>query len=176
MVNKISYVEIGYTKKVHGLGGELKAFINERYLEDFVSAKCLFIELNSSYVPYFPDKIRLGNEILIKFEEVNEVGTARLLQSKKIYLDEKHILKPNERKIEIKSQEYLDMEGFEMQSVNGQRIGEVIEIIDMPSQKMAVVKVGELEKIIPLNEHFVKSLDRAGRLLIMDLPEGLLEL
>ncbi len=176
MVNKIEYVEIGYTKKVHGLIGELKAFINERYLEDFVSAKCLFIELNGNNVPYFPENIRLGNEIIIKLEDVNEVGTARLLQSKKIYLDQKHILKPSERKIEVKGQEYIDIEGFEMLSVDGTKIGEVIETIDMPAQKMAIVKIGEEEKIIPLNQYFVKELNRHTRQIIMDLPEGLLEL
>ena len=176
MVNKIEHVEIGYTKKVHGLNGELKVFINDRYLEDFVLSKCIFIELNGSPVPYFPDNIRLGNEILIKLEDVTDVGTARILQSKKIYLDATALLKPNERKIKIKGEEYLDLEGYIMQSVEGKMLGEVIEIIDMPSQKMAVVKIEEEDKMVPINEYFVKEINRDKCLIIVDLPEGLLDL
>ena len=176
MVNKIEYIEIGYTKKVHGLIGELKAFINERYLEDFVSAKTIFIELNGNKVPYFIENIRLGNEIIIKLEDVKEVSSARLLQSKKIYLDQKHILKPEQRKIELKGQEYMDLEGYEMISVDAHIIGEVLETIDMPGQKMAVVKIGEEEKMIPLNQYFVKLIDKDKKQITVDLPQGLLDL
>lgn len=176
MVNKIEHLEIGYTKKVHGLNGELKVFINDRYLEDFVLSKCIFIELNGSPVPYFPENIRLGNEILIKLEDVTDVGTARILQSKKVYLDSNALLKPNERKIQIKGEKYLDLEGYKMQTVEGYLLGEVIELIDMPSQKMAVVNIEGEDKMIPLNEYFVKEISREKCLIIVDLPEGLLDL
>lgn len=176
MVKKEDLIEIGYTKKIHGLKGELKASVTDRYLEDFVSSKMLFLQVNSSFIPYAIDNIRMGNEIILKLDEVDDVNAARLIQSKKILIKLKDIIPPEKRKIKIKDEEYLDIEGYKMKSVNQDLIGTIIEVVSTPSQKMAVVKTEFEEKLIPLNPHFVKEINRTSKVLIVDLPEGMLDL
>ena len=176
MVKQEDLTEIGYTKKIHGLKGELKAMVHERYLEDFVSAKLIFLQLNSSLVPYFIENVRIGNEIILKLEDVSDVGSAKVIQSKKIFHETVKILPPEKRKIAIKGEEYLDIEGFEMKTIEGELIGTIIEKIKYPSQEMAVVVNGKVEKLVPLIASFIKEIDRQNKLIIVDLPEGLLDL
>ncbi|MBL7832287.1 MAG: hypothetical protein JNK41_14765, partial [Saprospiraceae bacterium] len=52
----------------------------------------------------------------------------------------------------------------------------VKEILHMPGQFMANVTTKSGDKFIPLNEHFVVKLNRPSREIIVDLPEGLLDL
>jgi 16S rRNA processing protein RimM len=46
----------------------------------------------------------------------------------------------------------------------------------MPHQEMAVVNHHNKEVLIPLNEELIINIDTTKRLIIMNLPEGLVQL
>jgi 16S rRNA processing protein RimM len=46
----------------------------------------------------------------------------------------------------------------------------------MPQQEMAFVIHNGREVLIPLNESLIVSVDRENKTLLMDLPEGLLDM
>ena len=55
-------------------------------------------------------------------------------------------------------------------------IGVVEEIVEYPQGEMAVLTYKNKDTIVPLNDVFVKKLDNEKRQIIMELPEGILDL
>jgi 16S rRNA processing protein RimM len=54
--------------------------------------------------------------------------------------------------------------------------GVITEVVEMPQQEMAFVLHHGREVLIPLNESLIISIDRENKTLLMDLPEGLLDM
>lgn len=59
---------------------------------------------------------------------------------------------------------------------NAGEIGHITEVLEMPQQEMAAVQYQGREVLIPLNEQFIIEVDHATQKVLMDLPEGLLNL
>jgi ribosomal 30S subunit maturation factor RimM len=54
MKSQQEYIAIGRVRKAHGITGEVKVSIEDRYLEDFLKNERIFIEeMKSSRMPYF---------------------------------------------------------------------------------------------------------------------------
>ena len=81
-----------------------------------------------------------------------------------------------------------DTESFTVSKENDQWIGfniidssnhksfEILRIEEFPQQLMAVVKKNDMEVYIPLNNEFISEIDDENETILMDLPEGLLDL
>jgi 16S rRNA processing protein RimM len=170
------YINIGYTRKAHGLEGELKCSIEERYEEDFLSNERIFIDVKGSKVPYFIANIRGKGEIILQLEEVNNRDQAILLQSKGIFLREQDLIPDDERELEVieETLQYARVAGYLLKDQTLGDIAVINEVLDMPQQEMAFLSYQNREILIPLNEHLIVSIDDANKIVLMDLPEGLI--
>jgi ribosomal 30S subunit maturation factor RimM len=97
------YVTIGHTKKAHGITGEIKMHIEDRYAEDFLKNERIFIDVKGTKVPYFIANVRGTNEFIVQLEEVDAREVAQALQSREICLREKDLIPDDEREIECSS-------------------------------------------------------------------------
>ncbi|MBC7775307.1 MAG: 16S rRNA processing protein RimM [Phycisphaerae bacterium] len=172
------YVTIGRTRKAHSLTGELKVFIEERYLEDFMKNERIFLEIKGVKIPYFIANVRGAGEMIVKLEEVDNRDTATLLQSRDVLLRQQDILPDHAREYEVEDDdalEYDHLTGFMLVDETMGEIGLIDEVLEMPQQEMAFLKYKGREVLIPLNEHFIRSIDEQNRRVLVDLPEGLLD-
>lgn len=172
------YINIGYTKKTHGIGGELKLVIEERFLEDFLKNERIFLDVKGAKVPYFVGNVRGKGEMILKLEEVDNREAAFSLQSREVFLREQDLIPEHQRELEIEEEETLEYEhltGFLLVDKTAGTIGPIEEVLDMPQQEMAFLKHKGREVLIPLNEQFITSIDEKGKKVFVDLPEGLLE-
>jgi 16S rRNA processing protein RimM len=171
------YIEIGYTKKCHGVKGELKIQVEDNYLEDFLKAKVVFIEIKGRHVPHFIENVRSGNDLLLKLEEVDSKNVAHELTSKTMFLQPKQVLKKEEREFEVESnlefEKYVDYTIWDMEQGE---IGKIKEVVEFPQQEMAIIFQNEKEILIPLNESLIEKIEDKKQCIYMNLPEGLLEL
>jgi 16S rRNA processing protein RimM len=55
-------------------------------------------------------------------------------------------------------------------------IGQIKELLDMPQQEISVVAYQGREVLVPLNAQFVVNVDDAARQVLVNMPEGLLDL
>ncbi len=170
-----SYIHIGKMLKAHGLDGELKADIQNEYLEDFLKASVIFIEQQGQPVPYFVEEVR-GGQLLVKLEGVVSRTQAQALAKKKVSLREDDILTEDEREMEVEQLEYEECKGFMIVDVSEGELGLIQDILDYPQQEMAVIEKGGKEILIPLIDAFVKEVNKEGKKIIIELPEGLLNL
>lgn len=173
-----NYVAIGYTKKAHGLSGELKVSIEAAYLEDFLKNERVFIAVKGTKIPYFIAQMRGKGELIVQFEELHDRDAAIMLQSKEIFLREEDLLADHERELEMEDDglKYEHLTGYTIWEQTQGEIGVIGEVLDMPQQEMAFVRYKGREILIPLNENFITGIDDKVRMVRMSLPEGLLDM
>lgn len=167
-------VAIGYTKKPHGLKGELKVQIEELYLDDFLEAETIFLDLRGKKLPFFIESVREGNEILLKLEDVDSKEAADGLSSKEVFLRESDIIPLDER--EMEPDDFTQFMGYQIKDTELGLIGEIEDVIEYPQQMMAALTYQDREILIPMNAAFIKEIQKENKIIIMELPEGLLEL
>lgn len=169
------YIAIGRVSKTHGVDGALKLKIKDRYWDDFVEAEVLFVEMTGKLVPYFIEEFRGGQDPIVKFEDLDQREAAQALGGKEIFMRESDLLPTEENKAK-EIEQYERFEGYQVQDKELGALGKIEEIIESPGQHLAILQYQGREVTIPLNPVFIQSVDHAEKKLIMDLPEGLLEL
>ncbi len=173
-----NYIIIGRTRKAHGLTGELKISIEDRFVEDFMKNERIFIEVKSAKIPYFIDHVRGGGELILKLEEVDDRDAAIALQARDILLREQDILPDHLREFEPEEEEEMQygyLEGYQLLDQTIGEIGMIKEVLEMPQQEMAFLDYQGRELLIPLNEQLILKIDEVQKQILMDLPEGLLD-
>lgn len=170
------YVNIGFIKKTHGIGGELKLVVEERFLEDFLNNERVFLDVKGSKVPYFVTYVRGKGEMILKLEDVDSREAAYLLQSREVFLREQDVRPRSLDPEEEEALEYEHIEGFLLVDKTAGEVGIIDEVLDMPQQEMAFLKYKGRELLVPLNEQFIISIDEKAKKIFTDLPEGLLEM
>jgi 16S rRNA processing protein RimM len=169
-------VKIGFTKKPHGLKGEIKLQLDDQYLEDLMETEVILLTIKGMPTPFFIEDVRVGNAIIAKFEDVDSVEAANEIASKEMFLRETDVLADEERTYEVElGMEYQDCVGYKI--MDGDiLVGEIEEVVEFPQQEMAILTREGKDILIPLNVAFVLRRDDAAKMIFMELPKGLLDL
>lgn len=170
----MEFTQIGFTKKTHGVAGEIKIAIEEVYEDLFLEADRVFLEIKGAKMPFFIENIRGGGELIVHFEDVKNKEEAWLLQSKGVFLPTAEI--PASLEAPDDGLEYGDLGGYTMIDKEVGEVGVIEEILDMPQQEMALIRYKKREVLIPLNEELILDIDEKKKQVMVDLPEGLLDL
>ncbi len=162
---------LGTVTKTRGLKGELQVFIAFDEVEK-LKFDSLFIELSGKLVPYFITLFKLPqkNVAYLQLEDVDTIEKAAVLVKKEVFLPNK--LKPKKKKSDFGLKDLLN---FIAVDVNEGELGEIIEIHEYPQQFIATVSYKNQEVLFPLNESIIKSIDVVKGVVLVDLPEGLLD-
>lgn len=169
------FLEIGKINKPHGLQGELKAQVEDKFLADISEAEAFFIELKGTYTPYFIEYIRGKGRLLLKLEDVDNKESAAFLTNKKLYLRREDI-QLTDAEIDDRGLEYQFIEGFVLFDEQVGRLGIIESVEEFPQQEMAIVLFQEKQCLIPLNALWIVQIDEASKEITMNLPEGLIDI
>ncbi len=167
-------VSIGRTKKPHGLKGELKFFVEDHFVDDLMEAEILIIDVKGKKTPFIIENVRVGNNIIVKLEDVDTPESAIALATKEIFLREKDIHYADQNK-EDAQLPYSDCIGFTVYD-DKTEIGIITDLIEYPQQYMAAVHYKNRDVLIPLNPAFIKKIEVKNKKIFTELPEGLLDL
>lgn len=168
-----NYIHIGFTGKMHGLDGRLKLSSKEAYQEDFANLEVLFIEEKAGAIPYFIENINFKSvPPLIKFEDINTREQAAKLSNKKIFARSTDLPESEEKS----NLQYHTLIGYTLIDEHLGELGKIEDIQKFPQQEIAFFQHKNKEKLIPLNDLLIVRVDEKQQQLIVDLPEGLLEI
>lgn len=168
-------VSVGYTKKPHGVKGELKVLIEEEFLDDFLEAKVIFLEIKGKKVPYFIAEAREGNDLIMKFEDIDHREAALDISGKEIFLREED-LQTAEQESDDALADFRQLIGFQIEDIEWGSIAEIEDVIEYPQQILAVISYKTREMLIPLHPTFIRDILPDQKIIKMELPEGILEL
>lgn len=169
----MDYIRIGKIVGTHGLDGNITIAHNLDKNPKLKKLKHFFIEIKrESYIPYFVEQIHIDNhqEIFVKLEEVDSIEDAKALNGKNVYLDAKQYEQLNPAK------EQINFEGFLVFDINAGKLATIDGLFETPGQLLATLQMEGKEVIIPLNDSTIKDVDIQKRSLIVELPDGLLDI
>lgn len=167
-----NYISIGKLVATHGVKGTLilKHHLGKKSV--LKGLKTLFIEeLPGSFLPYFPTDIKAKSEteILLEIDGVQTKEKAATLMNKQVWLTEDEFAKHADTSAPISLLGYLVFDGKKS-------LGEVLEVIEQPHQVMCRISFeGNDEILIPINENSLVRVDKRGKKLYLDLPDGLID-
>ena len=162
-------VQIGQIKKPFGVKGDLRIRLEEAFEESFAQATVLFVKEKGNPVPYFIESVTDNKSWLLKLEDIDSPEQAKALSNQEIFLraaDVQHV----EAKLDA------TLEGFFLEDVEIGKIGTILEIVEYPQQLIAIVGYNNKEVLIPLTEKLLVEIRPDEQVLLMELPEGLLDL
>lgn len=166
------YFKIGKLAASFGLKGELILQHSLGKKTAFKGLDSIFIEdKKDSFLPYFIEssKIKSDDEVYIKLEGIDTMEVARKLTPKEIWLTEDDF-----KKFASKSSA-ISMLGFSIIN-EGEDLGEILEVIEMPHQILCSILIDGKEALIPIHEESLEKVDAKNKKVHVILPDGLLEI
>jgi len=131
------------------------------------------VEFNKNLVPFFIENSALNkNDFLrVQFEDVDSEAEADTLIGCDIYLPLSML-----PKLEGNKFYFHEVIGFEIEDKRVGVFGKIVSINGTTAQPLFEVENGEVEILIPMIDEFLVKIDRENKKVIMDLPEGLIEM
>lgn len=167
-----NYCSIGKFVASFGVNGEL---VLKHHLGKKTSLKgleTLFIEKQKDeLLPYFiaSVKIKTADEIYVKIEGINSREAARTLVQKQVWLPDEDFQKYAGKSAPI------SLLGFHIIS-EGADLGEILEVIEQPHQLLCRISLDGKEALIPVHQDTLVKMDKKNRKVVLNLPEGLLDI
>lgn len=165
----LELIKIGRTLKSHGKSGQIRASIDDDFLEDVENARAFFIEIYGSKVPFLLEQIEIKNHLLVKFEEVDSPEEAARLSSKQIYLSSTEVQHKSVAESPSLNQ-LIDYKVFDQELTFK---GTVVEVQENEFQSLLLLKNENKTFWIPLHQDFVIKIDDELQQMELRLPEGL---
>ena len=164
---------LGKIVKKYSFKGELLAKLDTDEPAIYENLDAIFIDLNSTLVPFFVEKSQLhkSNLLRLKFDDINNEEDAEALLKSDLYLPLD--LLP---KLEGDKFYFHEIINFELVDENFGYVGIIRGVNDSTAQALFEVDREGIEILIPINDDFIKKIDRVNKNITVNTPEGLIEL
>lgn len=164
---------LGKIVKKYSFKGEILAKLDTDQPEIYENLDAIFLNLRNNLVPFFIERSQLHkSELLrIKFEDVDEEADADAIMKSDLYLPLE--LLP---KLEGNKFYFHEVIGFTVEDVNYGKVGTIKAINDSTSQSLFEIDRNGIEILIPMNDEFIVKVDRKNKTVIVETPEGLIDL
>lgn len=169
------YLAVGRLRKPHGLKGEFAVYpLTSRPAEVFGPGRRLVrLKLDGSVVgePVEVERSRqFHREWLVKFRGLDSRGDVEQWRGQFLGAAAGDLSAPEEGEVYVH-----ELEGFAVRGEDGTALGLVTGVYDLPAGLTLEVQGPKHEFLVPFRKEFVRQVRRAERVLVVDLPEGLLD-
>ncbi|MES2410712.1 MAG: ribosome maturation factor RimM [Bacteroidota bacterium] len=164
---------LGKIAKKFSFKGEVLIYLDTDEPELYENMESVFVEFNKNLVPFFIENSSLHkNDFLrVQFEDVDTEEEADSILNCEVYLPLTMLPKLSGNKFY-----FHEVIGFEIEDKRLGVFGKIVSINDTTAQPLFEVLNGEVEMLIPMIDQFLIKIDRENKKVIMDLPEGLVEM
>ena len=175
-MSKFRLVEVGDVRKTHGYAGELKINVEVGFEDLVEEAQYLYIgKTLERAIPYRVVQLR-GADWIFKLEELSNKEDAGLLRGQGVYVQAPADFVTPAEEMDKDLQRFKRFEGYTLADGEGNEVGEILNIDLYPGQLMAAVDYQGREVMIPLHDNLILAVELNNKRLLMNLPEGLLDL
>lgn len=176
MITRDELIAIGRYNKPHGVAGEISATIYVD-MDTLQGLSCLVTDIDGIFVPFFVNACRPKSQetVLLTIDGIDNEKEVSRLVNHDIYA-----LKRDYR------QESLDSDadgfpldyfiGFELHDSDGQRVGEITDVDEQTENAIFIVEREGAELMVPATDELIVEFDLDKKVMVMDLPQGLLDL
>ncbi len=164
---------LGKIAKKFSFKGEVLIYLDTDEPELYEEMESVFVEFNKNLVPFFIENSNLhkGDFLRVKFEDVDTEEDADEIMGCEIYLPLNMLPKLTGNKFY-----FHEVIGFEIEDQRLGVFGKIVSINDTSAQPLFEVINGNIEILVPMIDQFLIKIDRENKKVIMNLPEGLVEM
>ena len=171
-MNKSGCYQLGHITKVFGTNGELVFFLDVDVPENYKGLESVFIENDEGLVQFLIQNIRINkNFAYVKLKDIDKIEQAEKFLKLQLYLplSSLPLLKGNNFYIH-------EVIGFRVIDQLHGDIGTLASMLELPGQRILQVMKENKEILIPLHLDFIDKVDRAGKILYINTPPGLIDI
>ena len=164
---------LGKIVKKYSFKGEVLAKLDTDEPDIYEHLDAIFLDLRNNLVPFFVEKSQLHkSELLrIKFEDVETEADADAIMKSDLYLPLN--LLP---KLEGDKFYFHEVIGFTIKDKNFGDVGVIKSINDSTAQSLFEIDRNGVEILIPMNDDFIVKVDKKNKTILVDTPDGLIDL
>lgn len=169
MIKKEEVYKIGRLGRTHGVKGEI-SFQFEDDIFDRVDADYLILNIDGILVPFFMEEYRFRSDAvaLMKFCDIDSQERASELTGCDVFFP-RHLAEDEKEEPSLAS-----LVGFDLVEAEGKRkIGTIASIDDSTINLLFELEDGRL---VPATDELIEQINTKERTILMQIPEGLLEL
>lgn len=168
---------VGRARKAHGIRGELAVeLITDAPDAVFASGARLFAGTTTGDLS--PERTELHvvqaapfkGGLVVSFREITDRTEAERWRGRYFLVPSSELPPPEGDELYVH-----ELIGMRVLLASGEELGSVIEVYDLPQGLTLDVQREEGTVMVPFNDRFVTGVDREGRVITVDPPEGLLE-
>lgn len=163
---------LGRITKVTGYEGAVMVKLERSFIENIPQMESVFLETEGRPVPFFVSETEYsGSDILkIKFADYDTADRVSEFKGCGIYLC-------SETGSAEKSAVPADFTGYSVFTDDKLLIGQIAEVIRNPGQWLLnITSPQNKEILVPLHEDLILLLDDRKKIMVLKIPEGLLEI
>lgn len=164
---------IGKALRSHGTGGELRILVDQQLKSYIRKGTSLFFDLDGSKVPYQITDVEDGNHFVISLQDVLNKKDSDLLGNIEFYIPLESVKSRHQhspKNLRGKWDEYRILD------TRSELIYDILRTEEFPQQLMAIISIHDKEILIPLSDQLISSIDKENKIILMEIPEGLLDL
>ena len=171
ILSKENLTRIGFVNKTTGFKGKLSCVTDIARPEKLLQSKFFFLILEGLPVPFAIEEIEMkGDDIIVKFEDVDSEEQAKKLLRKEIFADK---LKGKNKQDLIS---WKDLIGYAANDASFGKIGIIEDVFEYPMHTIAKTSLNGVEILFPLNDDVILEINDDEKIVFIDLPEGLLDI
>ncbi len=165
------YFKIGKLVTVHGLKGELLLKHELGKKTSLKGLQAIFIEEKKNFfLPWFIQSTKIKNEeeVYLTLEGINTREIAIKLTQKQVWLPEADFKKFTAKNAPA------NLLGYNIIN-NNNPLGHILELIEQPHQLLCRLEINGKEVLIPLHEETLQKINHKKKEVLVELPDGLLD-
>jgi 16S rRNA processing protein RimM len=164
---------LGKIAKKFSFKGEVLIYLDTDEPELYEDMESVFVEFNKNLIPFFIKNSSLHkNDFLrVQFEDIINEADADSIMNCDVFLPLSMLPKLTGNKFY-----YHEVINFEIEDKRLGVFGKIVSINDSAAQPLFEVINGNVEILVPMIDQFLVKIDRENKKVIMDLPEGLVEM
>jgi 16S rRNA processing protein RimM len=169
---KEEYFSIGKFVTTFGVQGQLVLQHSLGKKTALKGLEMIMVEVKrNDLLPYFVTETKAKNdtEVYISLEDVHTKEKAQKLVSRPVWL--KHA----DFYTYVDESSNISLLGYMLYN-NEEPLSEIVEVIEQTHQVLVKIMYKEKEMLIPVNEAFTVSIDNKKKIIVLDLPEGLIDI
>lgn len=164
---------LGKIVRKYSFKGELLIKLDTDQPELYENLDAIFIDVRNTLIPFFIKSSQLHKSDLLRvqFEDVTNEADADSLIKSDVYLPLEFL-----PKLEGNKFYFHEVIGFTIEDTNYGKFGKIVSINDTTAQALFEVENDGKQILIPMNDEFIIKVDRKTKTIIVDVPDGLIDL
>ncbi len=178
MIGSTELFPIGFLGKPHGINGEVNFLLTEPV--DPADLSCIVIAIDGINVPFFFSSVRQrGNtSYLVKLDGVETEKEVAMFANSQVYALKSDIIELLDDDENNEEGFYAeDLIGYDVKSTDSKLVGIIEDVDDTTDNVLFIIDTDLHQKVfVPVANDFIVDIDSDKRVLLLNLPDGLLEL